>query len=638
MRNAIRTVFQSICQSRMWVNGYLISALLALISLSALGASGALISSSALSASGTLSSLSAKSVSGISGTALAPQSTSSQRFIVSFDKAYDVPSSFFTRKLKSLSPHWLRRTSGNGYVLQLTGSNSQINGAIQALHAHPQVIAVENDAKVTPTQASKQENLDEQIVNDALLNGLTLPDDPLFIDQWHLHDDVRQAASIDAVNAWSITQGSAETIIAVIDTGIRPEHPDLVGRLLPGYDFVSGLDELAPSNVSISSQFVYARSNDGDGRDPDPTDPGDGVDVITAAQLSALDIACAPTESTWHGTGVASLIAANANDATGLAGIDWNAMILPIRAIGRCGGHRSDLLDAIRWAAGVEDPALPPNPTPAHIINLSLGMNDICSVLDQTAINDAVAAGAIVVSAVGNQGRNTAEHPSSPAQCDNVIGVAATDEEGYLAGYSNFGRDADIAAPGGLRFPSQYGVTVATNGGRIMVGNAQTYKTVSGTSVAAPLVSGTLSLMRSVQPELTGRELTQLLLDSATPFPNDSENQFIQPCDTTLCGAGLLNAHHAVRTAVAYIPTRDESSELVLNDDSFALGSDDDVLVGGTGLGCSVLTPDAYSLMLNKRGQDPSLLVLLLVALLVAFKNRLNWSGFKKPLHFSGCP
>jgi len=534
------------------------------------------------------------------------------RYIVRFDSPDALRPIAFD---STLSANWLRKTSGNGYVLQLSGSNHQIDNALHTLRNHPRIVAVEHDAIVLPTQAFEFDVVTDQFINGALVSGINIPDDPLFDEQWHLHDDVWQAASIDAVHAWGITQGSSDTVIAVIDTGVRPEHPDLAGRLLPGYDFVSSLDELAPSNVTISSNFVFARSNDGDGRDPDPTDPGDGVDEATATQLNALNIPCTAAQSTWHGTGIASLIAANANDKDGLAGIDWNAMILPVRAIGRCGGHRSDLLDAIRWAAGVEDPALPPNPTPAHIINLSLGMDDNCSSLDQSAINDAIAAGAIVVSAVGNHGRNTAEHPSSPAQCDHVIGVAATDEEGYLASYSNFGRDADIAAPGGLRFPSLYGVTVATNGGSITENADQTYKTVSGTSVAAPLVSGTLGLMRSVQPELSGAELTQLLLNSAAPFPTDSENRFVQHCDTDLCGSGLLNAHHAVRTAVAYIPTLDESGEIVLNDDTLALDTLDNVLVGGSTFGCAIHSPDAYRLSLFQRGQDPSLLGLLVVAL-----------------------
>jgi len=609
------------------------------------------------SALATLSLFSGLWALGAATNALDPNTVSSQdqslkhsaeltsRYIVIFDSAFDsaspeallpIVSKTGSELAPALAPapaldlsataKWLRPMSGNGYVLQLSGTEQTIKLSLDALRNDPQVVAVEADVRVSAAQSSKLDSLEsitDQFINGALVSGINIPDDPLFDEQWHLHDDVWQAAAIDAVHAWDITQGSSDTVIAVIDTGVRPEHPDLAGRLLPGYDFVSGLDELAPSNVSINSSFIHTRSNDGDGRDSDPTDPGDGVDEATATQLNALNIPCTATESTWHGTGVASLIAANANDGFGLAGIDWNAMILPVRAIGRCGGHRSDLLDAIRWAAGVEDPSLPPNPTPAHIINLSLGMEDHCSSLDQAAINDAVAAGAVVVSAVGNQGQNTAEHPSSPAQCDNVIGVAATDEEGYLAGYSNFGRDADISAPGGLRFPSQFGVTVATNGGFITENGEQTYKTVSGTSVAAPLVSGTLGLMRSVQPDLSGAELTQLLLNSSVPFPTDSENRFIQHCNTTLCGEGLLNAHHAVRTTAAYIPQADEfgeSGELAFSDAALGLDEIDNVVVGGSNLGCAIHAADAYDLSQIRRGQDPSLLGLLLVALLMSYK------------------
>jgi len=283
--------------------------------------------------------------------------------------------------------------------------------------------SIERDAWVSPANEPNQNVF--ELLSTALTNLAHSTDDPLFPEQWHLHDDSTHPSSIDVVNAWSITHGSADTVIAVIDTGVRLEHPDLTGRLLPGYDFVAELTAHLSRFTSLPEEYVFTRSNDGDGRDTDPTDPGDGADQALVDTMSAYNINCRVRNSTWHGTGVASLIAANPNDGFGLAGIDWHAQILPVRAIGRCGGHRSDLLDAIRWAAGVADPSLPPNPTPAHIINLSLGIDDTCTHADQKAINDAVAAGAIVVSAVGNQGRNTAEQPSSPSQCRNVIGHLA---------------------------------------------------------------------------------------------------------------------------------------------------------------------------------------------------------------------
>jgi len=342
-----------------------------------------------------------------------------------------------------------------------------------------------------------------------------------------------------------------------------------------------------------------------------PTDPGDGINEQQAATLTDYGVACDARTSTWHGTGVASLIAANANDGYGMAGIDWQAQILPVRAIGRCGGHRSDLLDAIRWAAGIDDPMLPPNPNPAHIINLSLGMDDICGIADQAAINDAVRAGAIVVSAVGNQGRNTAEEPSSPSQCDHVVGVLATDEQGYLAPYSNFGRDADIAAPGGLRFPSSYGVMVATNGGKYIENQQQTWKNVSGTSVAAPLVSGTLALMRSVRPDLSNIQLIEALYQSAASFPHTPDTRFDDPCTEDICGVGLLNAQYAVNRALSYEPDPNTSYEPVFYDGQPAQ-SVGKVIVGVSSFGCSLYSVAAANA--SEVSRDPSFVLLVLIA------------------------
>ncbi len=552
----------------------------------------------------------------------APTSAEQTRFIVTFDASVQPRNTWLLNeqinpKLSTL-PHaqWQRLVSGNARILTVIGDKPQTEKTLRTLQQHPAVESVVKDVWVTPTEAINIHELSQPITASLLATSGAAPNDPLFTAQWQLHDDNWHAAAIDAVGAWQITHGSADTVIAVIDTGVRPEHPDLVGRLLPGYDFVSGLHETGDVFNNLPIDLQFARSNDGDGRDPDPTDPGDGVNAALAARLTELNIPCDAANSTWHGTGVASLIAANANDGVGLAGIDWNTMILPVRAIGRCGGHRSDLIDAIRWAAGVADPALPTNPYPAHIINLSLGMNDRCSAFDQAAIDDAVKAGAIVVSAVGNQGRNTAEHPSSPAQCLNVVGVAATDESGYLANYSNFGRDADIAAPGGMRYPSQYGVEVATNAGVITDSAVQTWKTVSGTSVAAPLVSGTLGLMRSVQPNISADELTRLLYASAAPFPNDSRNRSANYCNRDTCGTGMLNTHHAVRTAVAYIPSLYEDASDIWTDEPALGAANGPVVVGGSGLGCSIVS--VQSLQATGTGsyaKDPSLFLLLIAAL-----------------------
>jgi len=169
-------------------------------------------------------------------------------------------------------------------------------------------------------------------------------------------------------------------------------------------------------------------------------------------------------------------------------------------------------------------------------------------------------------------------------------------------------------APGGMRFPSKFGVKVATNGGRYTDDGNQTWKQVSGTSVAAPLVSGTLALMRSVQPTLSNVELTKLLLASAAPFPTQNATRSNSVCDTYTCGVGLLNAHHAVRTAVAHRPGDPiDTGDIVFDDGA-------NPSPGGLSfepLGCSILSQQANTLNASSATRDPSLLLLVLIAIAI---------------------
>ncbi|MFN9677624.1 MAG: S8 family serine peptidase, partial [Betaproteobacteria bacterium] len=223
--------------------------------------------------------------------------------------------------------------------------------------------------------------------------------------------------------AWSITRGSAAVRVAVIDTGVHLSHPDLVANLLPGYDFISA-DALAVAPFNAPLHFV---ANDGNGRDPDAGDPGDWV---TAEEAAAYPILCGAGDvgpSTWHGTSMAGLIAAlwtaaNPNPpGTSLAGLAPEARIVPVRALGKCGGTTADVIDAIRWSAGLAVPGVPLNPNPARLISLSLGTAaGACNAAYQSAVNDVLAAGAAVVAASGNDAANAV---SQPANCAGVIGV-----------------------------------------------------------------------------------------------------------------------------------------------------------------------------------------------------------------------
>src|SRR5262249_18704579 len=140
-----------------------------------------------------------------------------------------------------------------------------------------------------------------------------------------------------------------------------PNHPDLAGRYVGGYDFITN------AQVANDGQFTTA-TND---RDPDPSDPGDW---ITAAE-SASDFfaGCPIANSSWHGTHVAGTIGAASGNGTGVAGINWVSKILPARVLGKCGGYLSDIADAIQWSAGLSVPGVPNNPNPARVLNLSLG-------------------------------------------------------------------------------------------------------------------------------------------------------------------------------------------------------------------------------------------------------------------------
>ena len=349
------------------------------------------------------------------------------------------------------------------------------------------------------------------------------PNDLLFEDQWTLSDPL---GGINATAAWEMTTGSRDVVVAVLDSGIRLEHPDLEDRLLPGRDFVGDT----------------WRSGDFDGRDPSPVDPGD----------SARKAECGPsspaTPSTWHGTHVAGTIGAITNNREGIAGVDWAARLLPVRVGAKCGIDPIDLADAIRWAAGVSAQTTRTgetsvaNPNPADVINLSIGFPGVCPPYVQDAISDAIAAGSLVVVAAGNDAQ-----PASrvyPASCYGVLSVYGTDRRGRRTPYSNYGR-VHLAAPGGA--PGAWaadGVLSTDNRGATSAGS-DSYGYKIGTSMAAPHVAGTAALLLSLEPTLRPGEIHNILADTARPFPAGGS----LTCTNTgprSCGAGILDAAAAV--------------------------------------------------------------------------------------------
>jgi streptogramin lyase len=339
---------------------------------------------------------------------------------------------------------------------------------------------------------------------------MLVPSDPGYGAQWHLNDLL---GGINAPAAWDITTGSTATVVAVLDTGIT-NHPDLQTRMLPGYDFVTDV----------------LRANDSDGRDDDPSDPGDWINAADKATSQFSD--CTIRTSSWHGTMVSGAIGAIANNGLRGVGIDWAAQLLPVRVLGKCGGLTSDITDGMLWAAGISVSGVPDNANPAKVINMSLGSKGSCPNAYQAAVTQIVNAGKIIVTSAGND--NSADD-HRPASCSGVISVAAIGRSGARASYSNFGSKVTITAPGG-----DGGDFITTgNTGTTTPNQANTVGT-SGTSFAAPVVAGVVSLMLAVRPTLDAPTVTRLLRASARPFPDST-------CTTSICGAGIVDAAAAVR-------------------------------------------------------------------------------------------
>jgi serine protease len=326
----------------------------------------------------------------------------------------------------------------------------------------------------------------------------------------------------------------------------------------------------------VPANFV---GNDGNGRDTDPSDPGDWITASDKALYPDYcnDGAAGTSDSSWHGTHMTGVVAATANNAAGIAGVGWNLRVQPIRALGRCGGSLSDIADAVRWAAGAQPfdgrswqqngVTIGANPTPAKVINLSLGGGSTCGTEMQSAVDAAIAAGAVVVAATGNDGKVGL---IAPANCNGVIAVTAHAINGENADYANIGPGTTLSAPGGgppvalgikdpINSPNFDGYyihstvlfgptspTSATASGS----SGAAYAGFTGTSAATPHVAGVAALIRSLAPSLTPAQVRSILSTAGNlrPYPAGSA------CAAGgllagQCGAGLLDADKAL-TAV----------------------------------------------------------------------------------------
>gem|GEM_PF-1461239 len=366
---------------------------------------------------------------------------------------------------------------------------------------------------------------------DVMRTSTAVPNDPRFSEQWYLQTPGSSTQGIDLPSAWDITRGSSSVVVAVIDTG-RLDHPELSGRLVDGYDFVS----------------QTKNSKDGDGWDSDETDVGDWSE--SDDPLYTCTVGDPFKSSSWHGTHVSGIIAANADNSVGIAGVAPNVRVQHVRVLGTCGGRTSDEAVAIRWAAGLPVDGVPLNPTPAKVINLSLGSQTACAAVEQAAIDEAVAAGVTVVVAAGNAGLDLDTNDFAPSKCANVISVAALRFDGSRASYTNYGSSIDVAAPGG---PG--GILSLQNGGTRMADSSWTYGYKQGTSMSTPIVSGIAALVLSVNPNLTPAQVESIIESSARPFPTGvSTPCSSNPSDTFHCGTGIADAGAALRLAAQQLP------------------------------------------------------------------------------------
>ena len=359
--------------------------------------------------------------------------------------------------------------------------------------------------------------------------------DPMKNLQWYLDGTY----GINASKAWKITQGTPSVVVAVLDTGIT-EHPDLDNNIVTGYDMITD----------------SANARDGNGRDANPTDPGDYVGTTEP--------------SSWHGTHVSGIIAAESNEI-GISGVAPKVKISPVRVLGVNGGSESDIAAGINWALGVKLTGIIQNPNPAKVINLSIGSSTFSTCYSnsptQLAIDESKRRNVTIVTSAGNDNQLAAN--SYPGNCYGNITIGATGFTGDRAYYSNYSGysnsqgiyiGVDISAPGGddrvgSNRPAGGLIWSTTNDGKTEPGRA-TYGGEEGTSMASPIAAGVVALMYSIRPSLTYTQVWDIISGTARPFnaTSDCESQLIETTmndgstiTTGLCGIGIIDADAAVR-------------------------------------------------------------------------------------------
>jgi len=306
-------------------------------------------------------------------------------------------------------------------------------------------------------------------------NPVGAPNDPLFSDQWALNNTGQNGgtanAHIDALKAWAKTQGSAEVVVAVLDTGVDYTHKDLAENMW-----------IRPANLPEYADDELGTIDDLHGFD---------------ANANAGD----PMDDNGHGTHCAGIIGAEGNNGEGISGINWNVKIMPLKFLGRGGfGDVKDAIESINYAierkkAGVN----------LRVINASWGSTQRSKALED-AIKAASDAGILFVAAAGNSSTDNDRRAHYPSNYDlpNVLSVAALDRNDKLASFSNYGaKTVHVAAPGREITSTWLG---------------DQYREASGTSMAAPQVAGIAALILANEPKLSMAKLRERIMKSADPI------------------------------------------------------------------------------------------------------------------------
>lgn len=435
----------------------------------------------------------------------------------------------------------------------------------QGMSSEALAAVLARDSDVLYAVPDRLRKLHSVVANDPLFSSVSNPN--VAVGQWFLRtpDVDAPTAAINAQAAWTSATGNGITV-AAIDTGVRTDHPDLVNKLRPGVNMIT-----YASVAGVSG-----------GRSTNPSDMGDwvdqnGINAISAEVGAPVDCEV-QTTSSWHGTKVAGIIGAETGTSvvTGIGGasVAPEARILPVRALGKCGGWDSDIIAGMRWASGEAVGALSAPPVPAKVINMSLGSADSCSQAYKDAIADITARNVVIVASAGN---DNGLAPSTPANCPGVIAVAGVRHVGTKVGYSSLGPEVSLSAPAGncvndLGGACLYTILTTTNTGAQSPnpsGSGDEFYTNSsdrqanGTSFAAPQVSGAAALLLEARPSLTPAAVSSLLRRHARTFPSSGDalaagncvapsaaEQLVCYCTTQTCGAGMLDVDAAVQAAL----------------------------------------------------------------------------------------